>query len=217
MRRHKIAISLSLLCILGATISSQAGGITSDQLAGQVEKKYRSLASLSMDFTKITRSEIFETESKTKGQMILKNPDKFRIETKEETITCDGEFVWTYSVQNQQVIKNLVDRSESLFEPNQYLSNFRQKYVPRLEGEEKVGRARCFKLLLSPKKDDVFIQRMIIWVDQKDHLARKLEYQDSNDNEITLIFQHIKANRRLKDSEFVFQTPSGVEEVDLSE
>lgn len=198
-------------------LKSSVGSITSEQLALQVEKKYRSLITLSMDFVRITRSEIFETEIRTKGKMVLKNPDKFRIQTKEESIVCDGEFVWSYSVENQQVIKNKVERSQSLFKPNEYLSNFQAEYLPQLAGEEKVGRTGCYKLLLSPKNEEVFIKKMNIWVDKKSHLARKLEYTDANENEITLIFQHIDTNRKIKDSEFVFQTPPGVEEVDLSE
>jgi outer membrane lipoprotein-sorting protein len=217
MRALAVTFVFFIFFAIYAVSGSAEGGTASDQLASRVEEKYRSLAALSMDFLKITRSEIFETENSVEGKMILKNPDKFRIETKEETIVCDGQFVWTYSAENKQVIKNLVDRSESLFKPNQYLSDFRSAYVPKLEGEEKVDHTGCFKLLLSSREDDLFIKKMTIWVDKKSHLARKLEYQDSNDNEITLVFQHIKTNRKIKDSEFVFQTPPGVEELDLSE
>lgn len=217
MRTLRIALLLFILLMALAASSSLAQAVTSDQLASQVEEKYRSLKTLSMDFIKITRSDIFETETEIEGKMIFKNPAKFRIETNQETVVCDGEFVWTYSVENQQVIKNLVDRSESLFRPNQYLSDFRSGYVPQLEGEEKLDRTSCFRLLLSSKEEDAFIRRMTIWVDKKDHLARRLRYEDSNDNQVTLIFRHIKTNPKLKDSEFVFQTPPGVEELDLSE
>ena len=217
MSKLRLSLSLLILPFIVVLFSRDTAGITSNQLALRVEKKYRSLKNLSMDFIKITRSEVFETESKIKGKMILKNPDKFKIQTEKETIVCDGKFVWTYSVENQQVIKNLIGRSENIFKPNRYLSNFRSEYVPFLKGEEKVNRTKCFKLLLSPKKDDVFIKGMTIWVDKKNHLARKLKYKDANDNEVVLIFQHIKTNRKIRDSEFIFQAPPGVEELDLSE
>jgi outer membrane lipoprotein-sorting protein len=217
MRRVVLVAAFLIVPFVIITCGRSAKAVSSDELAQQVEEKYRSLKSLSVDFEKIIRSEIFETESKIKGRMFLKNPDKFKIETKDETIVCDGEFVWSYSVENQQVIKNLADRSENLFKPNQYLANFRSGYVPRLSGEEKIDRTKCFKLSLSPKEDDVFIKKMIIWVDKKKLLAKKLEYTDSNDNQVTLIFQRTKTNRKIKDSEFVFQTPPGVEELDLSE
>ncbi len=217
MGKLRLSVTCFTLPFILVILSQETAGITSDQLALQVEKKYRSLKSLSMDFIKIIRSEIFETENKIKGKMILKNPDKFKIQTKGETIVSDGKFIWNYSVENKQVIKNLVDRSENIFKPHQYLSNFRSEYVPFLKGEEKVNRTKCFKLLLSSKKDDVFIKRMILWVDKKNLLAKKLEYKDANDNEVVLIFQHIKTNRKIKDSEFIFQAPPGVEELDLSE
>lgn len=217
MSKLRLSLSLLILPFIVLIFSRDTAGITANNLALKVEKKYRSLKSLSMDFIKIVRSEIFETENRIKGKMILKNPDKFKIRTKDETIVCDGEFVWSYSVENKQVIKNRLDRSKNLFTPNQYLSNFRSEYIPRLEGEEKVNRTKCFKLILSPKKEDVFIKSMTVWVDKKNHLARKLKYKDANDNEVVLIFQHIKTNRKIRDSEFIFQTPPGVEELDLTE
>jgi chaperone LolA len=218
MRRRfwTMALFLAAFFITVASGGSAAGG-RSDELARQVEEKYRSLSTISMDFVKITFSDIFETESKIKGRMLLKNPEMFRIETKDETIVCDGKFVWSYSVENQQVIRNRADRSERVFKPNQYLADFRSGYVPRLTGEEKIDNTVCFVLSLSAKGEEVFIKKMTIWVDKKKLLAKKLEYTDSNDNQITLIFQRIKTNRKIKDSEFVFQTPPGVDELDLSE
>jgi chaperone LolA len=218
MRRLVLAagfFSVTAFVIVASVHSAAAS--SSDELARQVEEKYRSLSSLSMDFVKITRSEIFETESKIEGKMLVKNPDKFKIDTEDEIIVCDGEFVWSYSVENQQVIKNLADRSEKVFEPNQYLADFRSGYVPRLTGEEKIDRTGCFVLSLSARDEEVFIKKMTIWVDKKKLLAKKLEYTDSNDNQVTLIFQRIKTNPKIKDSEFIFQTPTGVEELDLSE
>ncbi|MFH1334878.1 MAG: outer membrane lipoprotein carrier protein LolA [Candidatus Zixiibacteriota bacterium] len=192
-------------------------GITADELASQVEKRYRSLSDISMDFTKVTRSEIFEKPSLVQGKMLLKNPDKFRIETKDEIIVCDGKYVWDYSVENEQVMKNLVGKSESMFKPNQYLSDFRTDYVPSLIGEEKIDKIPCFKLLLSSKQEDALIRKMTIWVDKQNYLARKIEYKDSQDNDIVLEFKHIKVDRKIKDTEFVFQAPPGVEELDLSD
>jgi len=219
----KLSFSLSLLVAL--LFSSVSFPITSvenpakggEELALQVEKKYKSLSDLSLDFTKVTKSEIFENQKRIKGKMYLKNPDKFRTETEDEIIVTDGKFLWNYSEENQQVIKNRLDRSKNIFKLNQYLSNFRSEYKTELIGEEKVDKAKCYKLKLIPKKDDLFITKMTIWVDKKSLLAKKLEYQDSNDNEITLIFDHIKINQGIADSKFVFKTPPGVEELDLSE
>jgi chaperone LolA len=189
----------------------------SEKLALRVEEKYRSIKDLSMSFTKTLKSDIFETQKKAKGKMYLKNPDKFRIETKDEIIVTDGEFLWSYSEQNQQVIKSRLDKSKDIFKPNQYLSNFREEYKAELSGEEKIDKVDSFKLLLTPKEKDLFIIRMTVWIDKKDLLARKMEYTDMNDNQVILVFDHIKTDKGIHDSKFVFKAPEGVEEVDLTE
>jgi chaperone LolA len=217
MNRSQLASCLTALALIFGVLASGGSSITADELARQVEDKYRSFESLSMDFVKVVRSKVFETKTTVQGKMIFKNPDKFRIDTKDETVTSDGRFVWTYSAENAQVIKNLADSSEDFFTPYQYLSDFGSRYVPKLEGEEKVDGTSCFKLVLTPKEKDAFIINMTVWVDQKSLLAQRLIYQDLNGNQVTLTFQHIKPNRKIKDSEFSYQAPPGVEEVDLSQ
>jgi chaperone LolA len=217
MNTSRPAVCLATLVWALGVLASSGSSITADQLARQVEDKYRSFETLSMDFVRMVRSKVFETKTTVQGKMMFKNPDKFRIETQDETVTSDGKFVWTYSAENAQVIKNLADRSEDFFKPYQYLSDFRSRYVPKLEGAEKIDGDRCFKLALTPKENDAFIKNMTVWVDQKSLLAQRLIYQDLNGNQVTLTFQHIKPNRKIKDSEFVYQVPPGVEEVDLSQ
>jgi outer membrane lipoprotein-sorting protein len=216
MNKFQFGIALMLVFVM-VLFQQGMAGIAADELASQVEKRYRSLSDISMDFTKVTRSEIFEKPSLVQGKMLMKNPDKFRIETKDEIIVCDGKYVWDYSVENEQVVKSSVDKSESTFKPNQYLSDFRTDYVPSLIGEEKIDKIPCFKLLLSSKQEDALIRKMTIWVDKQNYLARKIEYKDSQDNDIVLEFKHIKVDRKIKDTEFVFQAPPGVEELDLSD
>lgn len=217
MKNSRLSLCLAVAFLAMGIFVQEADCLTAEELALKVESKYRSFESLSMDFVRVVRSEVFETESAVEGKMVFKNPDKFRIQTEDETITSDGKFVWTYSAENQQVIKNLADRSRDFFRPYQYLSDFRSMYLPRLNGEEKVDRDGCFRLLLFPKTKEAFIRKMTVWVDKKSLLAKRLEYEDSNDNQVTLTFQHIKANHKIKDSEFIYQAPPGVEEVDLSE
>jgi chaperone LolA len=218
MSGSRLSLCCALFALMLTALARSAGCLTAEELALKLENNYRSFESLSMDFVKVVRSEIFETESSTEGRMLFKNPDKFKIETKDEAIISDGNFIWTYSAENKQVIKNSTDRSQDFFKPYQYLSDFRSGYVPQLEEEEeKIDHVECFRLLLSAKAKDAFIRKMTVWVEKKSLLAKRLEYEDSNDNHVTLTFQHIKTNRKIKDSEFTYHIPSGVEEVDLTQ
>ncbi len=218
----------TLLLFLGFVLvlffHSFSSTITSEEIAQKIEKKYNSLEDVSMEFVQMIYSSVFSDTQEVVGKMYLKNPDKFRIETKKEVITTDGETLWVFSENNKQVTKSKIDKSKKIFKPNQYLYNFRENYKPELTGEEKIKKAWCYRLSLSPKKveekekdeDNLFIKRLILWVDKKSFLVKKLEYQDINDNQVSFIFSRIKTDSKIKDSEFIFKPPMGIEVVDLT-
>ena len=198
-------------------LTSQAFPLTSEKLALMIENKYKSLKDVSMKFTQTAKSEIFSTEKKIRGEMYLKNPDKFRIDTPSQSIVTDGEILWLFSERNKQVTIHKLKESKNIFKPNEYLYNFRANYNPELEKEEKLDKTSCHKLVLSPKKENLFITSLTIWVDQKTLLVKKLEYRDMNDNWVTFLFDKVKINSGIKDSEFVYSPPKGIEVVDLTE
>jgi len=196
---------------------SNSSSLTSEELAVKIEKKYKSLKDISMSFTQITKSEIFSTEKKVRGKMYLKNPDKFRIDTPSQSIVTDGELLWLFSEKNEQVTIHKLKESKNIFKPHDYIYNFRENYTPQLGEDEKVDKRSCFTLVLTPKKEELFVTGMTLWIDKKNLLVRKLEYQDMNDNWVSLVFDKIKINSDLEDSQFVFIPPEGIEVVDLTE
>lgn len=211
MKRFILILPVLLLLI------PQAFSITSDELSSTIEKRYKSFKDISMDFTQIIKSEIFSTEKNTRGKMYLKNPDKFRIDTPSENIVTDGRLLWFFSEKNNQVTIHKLNESKNIFKPQDYIYNFRANYNPQLGENEKVDKRPCYKLILTPKKEDLFITRMTLWIDKKNLLVRKLEYQDINDNNVSLIFNKIKINSDIEDSQFVFTPPKGAEVVDLTQ
>lgn len=211
MKRHLLILAILPL------LFSQAFPLTSDELSSKIEKRYKSFKDISMSFTQITKSEIFSTERKIRGKMYLKNPDKFRIDNPSQSIVTDGKLLWLFSEKNKQVTIYKLKKSKKIFKPHDYIYNFRENYKPQLGEDEKVDKRTCFKLILTPKKEDLFVTHMTLWIDKKNLLVRKLEYQDMNDNWVSLVFDRIKINSDLEDSEFVFIPPEGIEVVDLTE
>ncbi len=205
--------------ILGivSLLTSQAFSLTSEELALKIEKKYKSLKDVSMRFTQTTKSEIFSTEKKIRGKMYLKNPDKFRIDTPSQSIVTDGKLLWLFSERNKQVTIHKQQESRNIFKPNEYLYNFRANYNPELRKKEKLGKRYYHKLVLTPRKENLFITNLTLWIDQKTFLVKKLEYQDLNDNWVSFLFDRTKTNSNIKDSRFVYTPPEGIEVVDLTE
>ncbi len=205
--------------ILGivSLLTSQAFSLTSEELALKIEKRYKSLKDVSMRFTQTTKSEVFSTEKKIRGKMYLKNPDKFRIDTPSQSIVTDGKLLWLFSERNKQVTIHKQKKSKNIFKPNEYLYNFRANYNPELRKKEKLGKRYYHKLVLTPRKENLFITNLALWIDQKTFLVKKLEYQDMNDNWVSFLFDRTKTNSHISDSRFVYTPPEGIEVVDLTE
>lgn len=218
MKRIICSLLLLIFFILPALVhSAQSPDPASEKLALRIEEKYNSLKTLYISFEQETKSPDFSTTRKFKGKMYLKNPNKFRIELSSQVVVSDGKYIWVYSEENQQVTKNLVEKSNRFFRPNDYLFDFRENYNYKLEGEEKVEKFTCYKMVYTSKNKDEFFEKIIVLFEKENLLAKRIEYLDQNDNYTTLSFQDIKVDLKLSDSKFVFEPPKGVELVDLTE
>jgi len=213
MKRCRI---LSLLLFLFLALSSFGWAMNAEELVDSLDRKYTSFKDLQMNFVQTIRSEVFTEEREFKGKMYLKNPDKFRVETLFEAVVSDGETLWVYSQQNKQVRKEKIGKGDNVFKPTEYLYNFKDKYDFRLDRKEEVKNSLCYQLVLNAKSKDLFITKLILWVEENSFLVKKLEYQDTNDNWVSFVFDKIKINSGLKKSAFHFKPPPGVDIVDLT-
>ena len=206
-----------LIIATSGIYSSPNSHPSSEELVSKIESKYNSLKTLVTSFEQETKSQDFSTLRKFKGEMYLKNPNKFRIELSSQIVVSNGKYVWVYSEENKQVTKNLVDKTSEFFRPNDYLFNFSKKYNYQLKGEEKIEKSLCYRMVYTSKEKDEFFKRIVAFFEKKTFLIKKIEYLDQNDNHTTLNFKDIKINQKLSNSKFVFLPPEGVELVDLTE
>jgi len=191
--------------------------LTIEDLTDQLNRKYSSFEDIKMEFTQSISSDVFESKREFKGKIYIKNPDKFRIETPHQTIVTNGQYIWVYSEENKQVTKNNFNSTGGILLPYRYLSSFKDDYKAKLDKDEQIKKRGCYKLILTPKDENSFIAKMMVWVDKESLLTLKLRYWDLNDNEVTFLFKNIKINSKIDDSKFVFKIPFGVELLDLSQ
>ncbi|MFQ5865388.1 MAG: outer membrane lipoprotein carrier protein LolA, partial [bacterium] len=126
-----------------------------------------------------------------------------------------GKTVWTYSESNQQVIIDLLSKSEENPLPKDLLFKYAEEYVPHLVGEDKLEGKKTYVLNLVPKDKEAFIKSMKIWVDKSSWLTVKIEQIDINDNVNTYYVRNVKQNIQLETSLFTFEIPPDTEVVDL--
>lgn len=192
-----------------------AGSISAKNIIRNVKKKYEAIQSLKADFKQVYTWELVGETQTLEGTLYLKTGNRYRIETESQIIVTDGNIVWTYSKSTNQVIIDLLNKSEENPLPKDLLFKYSEEYVPHLVGEEKIDSNKTYVLNLIPKDEEAFIKSMKIWVDASNWLTIKIEQVDINDNVNTYYVSDIEQNMELSNTLFTFQIPPDAEVVDL--
>ena len=209
------AVSLALMSRL--TSASPAGQATDlEGLLQNVEKKYSNLNDLRMDFKKEQKSEIFKRSEPVKGKIFLQQPDKYRLESDQEIIVSDGEFMWIYAIENNQVTKQNQKTGEGQNLLG-FLKEIRSRYQAESGLEEKLEGSVCQVIVLEPKEKGSDFEKLILWVDGKNYLVRKMKVEDLQGSTTIYRFSNIKLNSGLDEKVFKFTPPQRSEMIDLTE
>lgn len=203
---------MSFILLLSA---GESHAISAKDIIKNVKKKYESIQSLKANFKQIYVWKLAGETQTLEGTLLLKSGDRYRIETNDQIIVTDGKKVWTYSKANNQVIIDVLTKSDENKLPKDLLFRYSEDYVPHYIGEEEVDGRKTYLLNLVPKDQDAFIKSMKIWVDASDWLTIKISQTDLNDNVNTYFVTNIEDNVDLPNSLFSFQIPPGAEVIDL--
>lgn len=187
--------------------------VTASEVVEKTEAIYAKSKTFSVKFTQTVAAGDFFENDKTSGKMLLSYPEKFRVETPEQTLTSDGDSLWTYSVENKQVTIESMLGLEDVVTPADYLFRFKEHYDLEYDSTEVISKRLCYELSLKSKDDNQYVRSMKVFIDTETSLVRRAIYRDLNDNLITLDFSDWKLGVQIAPSEFHFKTPTGVEEV----
>jgi outer membrane lipoprotein carrier protein len=209
MRSFVIAL---LTCI---AFAAPALAQTAEEVLEQVRKKYDTVNDAELRFSQTVRFSMSKVEQRLDGTLLMKKGNRYRVETDEMTVVTDGETVWSYSRINNQVLIDRFKLDERSFSPERILMAAPADFSASLLGHEKVGKVEAVVLKLFPATDQSFLSVLKLWVDEGDHLIRKVEMTDANGKETTYVVTEIRINSGVTDGRFTYKIPEGVETVDL--
>jgi outer membrane lipoprotein-sorting protein len=184
-------------------------------IAEKSEALYQRAGSFTTRFTQQVSTGGFFEDEQTSGVLLMEYPDRFRIETPEQVIACDGDTIWSYSVENKQVTIEQVDKTEDLVTPADYLFNFRENYNIAFDTTLTLNDIKTYKLLLHSKSGEDYVQSMELYVNGDTYAVSRVKYTDINDNIITIDFSDLELGTKIDSQRFRFKTPRGIEEVRL--
>ncbi len=190
-------------------------------IVGRSSTVYRSLASLSADFVQIIDNPMIDS-AESRGTLIQAGPSKFSMRFTDppgEAVVIDGQHVWVYtpSTVPDQVLRLAVPSGGPVYGYNLLawlLDRPAERYTARYLRQEKVGNGTMDVVELVPAVPDLPFDRAVLWLDREDALPRRLEITEKSGALRTLALSKLRVNRKVPDSAFKFQVPSGVRVVD---
>ncbi len=208
--------SLLWLVLLSASIPAKAQDIR--QLARAVDDHYNHLHSLESDFTEIYRGD--GAERVESGTLWLKKPRKMRWEyrsPREKLFISDGQAVWFYLPAERQLRKTTLNKLDDLRSPLAFLLG-KTKLENELQGLSKVidqppldaGNTllRGVPRAMAGSANEVQLE-----ITPTDQIVRILLLEpDGATTEFR--FSGWKENLEVKDRQFHFTAPPGVETVE---
>ncbi len=204
-----------LLAIFPQTSHSSDKDPSAEQIIKNVQKKLGDVQVIEADFSQTFYWSLAEEEEQNSGKIYIGKKDAFRIETPHQLIVSDGKSVWTLSTLEKQVIIDYLDPTEGNYLPHHLFVNYHKDYDVELIGLEVIENKQCYHITLKSQTQDVFIQKLDVWVDKKEWLTRKLTYLDANENSTTYIINKITLLTKSNNDLFRFTPDDSFEVVDL--
>jgi outer membrane lipoprotein carrier protein len=199
---------------LSAALSAN-GSADSLSLVQKVENRYATLKDLKMKFNKEVRSEIFQNSATSEGEILLKQPDKFRLESSDQIVVSNGKTIWTYSKEHRQVTKQSLSQPERLNFLS-FLKDIQTYYQAKNLGTEVIEARECHSVALTPKQRGTDFEKLLLWIDSGNYLVKKMEIHDLQGSQTVFWFSSIKKDSKLKDERFEFEVPEDAELIDLT-
>jgi outer membrane lipoprotein-sorting protein len=155
-----------------------------------------------------------DKRDKYRGRLLLKDSSRFRLEIPGGTYVSDGKSFWEYHAKNNQAVVRAAADMAGQPLPGEVLLRFLDS-EPLSVARVKAGGKEVLELRLDPARAMKNLDSLSVQLDRKDHSLRRIASRDVTGNESVYTLLSVKRNAGIKDKEFAFVAPKGVEVVDM--
>ena len=200
---------------LCSPLCAQEAALTVKQVTERLQQRYEMIDDATASFEQHVKFGFSNIEQTFHGTVTMKKPNRYRIESDNQTIVTDGSTVWAYSPVNNQVIVDRYKENQNSVSLEQFILNLPTNYYAAILGSEKGKDGTLLNLKLTPKDDRSFVKTVKLWVEEATWTVRRVSMIDVNDTETTYLVNDLKLNTNVKEKMFAFTPPPGTEVVDL--
>ena len=191
------------------------GQISPKRIVRNVEKKLTSAKTLKIAFEEKFIWTLTGEQQSIAGDLLLEKDDRFRVTTEDQVIVSNGKTLWTYSEPSDRVLIDVCDPKEESLYPRRILFRYTKDYDVRLRGEEIILEKDCYILDFESSTGEDYFPQVVVWVDKKEWIPRKVEQIDLDDNRTIYLLKQMIFDEELPKDTFKFVIPKGAEVIDM--
>lgn len=222
MKKAVLLYLLSILLFVQGGLAQKATSFgKSDPEAKAVldkaSKKFTSFSSLKAGFTLKTTTTDHRTLGTQEGTLWLKGK-KFKFQVGTQTVYCDGNTLWTYNKDNNEVQITDYQPEKGEITPSALFSDFYDKnFLYRLSGSSSVQGRSADVIEMTPLDKSKPYFKVLALIDKKEYRLLSMEIFAKGGYQYTYIIDSFTPNVPLSDTDFVFRKKDypGVQVVDL--
>lgn len=173
-----------------------------------IQDKFNSLNDFSANYKSVVKV-IGSPESSINGKFYYKNEKKIRAEIKGSLILSDGTSLWNYNEQMNRVVVQSLENEPVILNFSKYLFEYPEDC--KIESWENSTYSNAILLNSNEKEefDKIYIAA------NEEFVINFVKVVDVSGNSFSFYFDKIKINNDLEDKFFMFNSPEGVQVIDL--
>ncbi|MGV7220073.1 MAG: outer membrane lipoprotein chaperone LolA [Nitrospinales bacterium] len=188
------------------------------EILNSVQKTYDLTKTFKANFVQISYLKIMDQTQTAKGEVFIKKPGKMKWDYKApdpQILTSNDKGIWLYMPEEKQVTKMQMENIYSSNTPAMFLigkGNLSESFAV----DKVLNEKNLITLTLLPKDSEMNINRLLLFVNDKNYQITGSSVYDNLGNKTEIQFSSIQINQSISDNFFNFDVPEGVDIVDFS-
>jgi len=207
---------IAFYCLSGfAQVGEEKGDKKSNEILDRLTAITESYHTIKTEFAykmKNAEADIDETEE---GTLFVKG-DKYRLLIAGQEVICDGETIWTYIEDAEEVQVNSIEDSEGSITPSNLLSSYNKDYKSKFIRESFQYGTTVYIIDLTPVEGKSYYKIRVI-IDKKKYQLLEFTIFDKSGSTYSYIINKFVPNVEIEDSYFFFNAEDfpGVDVIDM--
>ncbi len=201
----RIYITILGLLIFASSVFAQEndkGDKKSREMLDKLTAKTEAYKSIYIEFTYKMNNKEANIDESTEGALTIMK-DNYKLDIAGQLVICDGETIWTYIEDAEEVQVNSVEESEESITPNKLLTAYNDDYKSKFIKEDFQYGATVNIIDLTPLEGKSYYKVRLIIDKEKDQL-HDITIFDKNGSTYSYIIKTFTPNIEVEASAFTF-------------